>query len=481
MRHDMLRGKIAFVLGLSCFWSIAAAGDPFSVSTVMQKADNGETVLSVSFTVPKQHHLYADRIKVDTAGNIELVPKDIPRPEQKPDQFTGETTGVYEHDVTFLYTVRGGSGAPLEIAVSYQGCSETTCFLPATRKLSVNMPATVPAQPVIPGAREVPAAQAAGIRELAKGFAVAGRATGYMRPAEFIGFLEDSESGRGSAVDRLKGLFERRGAWILAAVLLILAGGLGLNLTPCVLPMIPINIAIIGAGARAGSRGRGFALGGAYGAGITAAYGALGVFVVLTGAKFGILNSSPIFNAAVAAVFFVLSLAMFGVISVDFSRFQGGIPAGGARGRFAAAFAMGQVFSPCLIMWNDPHATWLGPNAGYVSGTNKTGTANSQGNFMDNAVFYGIYGGYKPVPKLDIKAALYYATAQQKPQDTGVNYIDSSYGTEFDLTATYKIYDNLSYMVGLGYLWTGDFFKGTNATAQLQNDYQISHKLTLSF
>ena len=46
---------------------------------------------------------------------------------------------------------------------------------------------------------------------------------------------------------------------------LALAGGLLLNLTPCVLPMIPINLAVIGAGARAGSRGRGFALGAAYG------------------------------------------------------------------------------------------------------------------------------------------------------------------------------------------------------------------------
>ena len=41
----------------------------------------------------------------------------------------------------------------------------------------------------------------------------------------------------------------------------MIVGGLGLNLTPCVLPLIPINIAIIGAGAQAGSRARGLALG----------------------------------------------------------------------------------------------------------------------------------------------------------------------------------------------------------------------------
>jgi len=48
--------------------------------------------------------------------------------------------------------------------------------------------------------------------------------------------------------------------------LIVFLGGLALNLTPCVLPMIPINLAIIGAGAQAGSRRRGFFLGAAYGA-----------------------------------------------------------------------------------------------------------------------------------------------------------------------------------------------------------------------
>ena len=43
-----------------------------------------------------------------------------------------------------------------------------------------------------------------------------------------------------------KGLFEGRGP--IAILLLVLIGGLALNLTPCVLPMIPINLAIIGAG-----------------------------------------------------------------------------------------------------------------------------------------------------------------------------------------------------------------------------------------
>ena len=109
--------------------------------------------------------------------------------------------------------------------------------------------------------------------------------------------------------------------WVLA---LILLGGLALNLTPCVLPMIPVNLAVIGAGARAGSRRNGFLLGGLYGLAIAVTYGILGAFVVLTGSTFGALNSSPWFTLGIALVFVLLALGMFDVFHIDFSRFEGG-------------------------------------------------------------------------------------------------------------------------------------------------------------
>jgi hypothetical protein len=36
-------------------------------------------------------------------------------------------------------------------------------------------------------------------------------------------------------------------------------------------------------------------------------------------------------------------------------------------------------------------------------------------------------------------------------------------------------------MVGFAYLWAGDYFKGTSATKEVDNDYLITHKLTLTF
>lgn len=108
--------------------------------------------------------------------------------------------------------------------------------------------------------------------------------------------------------------------------------------------MIPINLAIIGAGAQAGSRRRGFLLGMAYGGAMAIVYGVLGLVVILMAGTFGTINASPWFNVGIAALFVVLGLAMFDVVTIDFSRWSSGFrTAGTSRGTFALAFSMGGV------------------------------------------------------------------------------------------------------------------------------------------
>jgi thiol:disulfide interchange protein len=179
-----------------------------------------------------------------------------------------------------------------------------------------------------------------GLKELLAKFDIAGTATGYMPSKDFLKFLADAEKG---AASNTSNPFEGMGIWML--ILSVLAGGLLLNFTPCVLPLIPINLGIIGAGAKAGSKLRGFVLGGAYGAGIASIYGALGLIVVLGLSKtFGAINASPWFNAAIAVIFVVLALAMFDLYLIDFTRFQ--TKFGVARrpgGSVAAAFFMGAI------------------------------------------------------------------------------------------------------------------------------------------
>ncbi|TDI38788.1 MAG: DUF255 domain-containing protein [Acidobacteria bacterium] len=172
--------------------------------------------------------------------------------------------------------------------------------------------------------------------ELLDAFTIAGTTGGFLGKDAFITFIDDAEAGRVR-----KGWFEGKGP--IAIIAIVLFGGLALNLTPCVLPMIPINLGIIGAGARAGSKALGFALGGAYGLAMAVVYGALGLIVILTAGTFGTINASPWFNFGIAILFVVLALAMFDVITIDFSSLQSKVQFSAGTGKFFVAFGMGAV------------------------------------------------------------------------------------------------------------------------------------------
>jgi thioredoxin:protein disulfide reductase len=194
-------------------------------------------------------------------------------------------------------------------------------------------PSTPPAQPPASGDTTISAEPLATFSR----FDVRAAAGGYLTVGEFQQFIANAEAGV-----KEKGWFAEKG-W-LAILAIVFVGGLALNLTPCVLPLIPINLAIIGAGARGAGGSRGFLLGAAYGGAMAVVYGVLGAIVILTAGTFGAVNASPWFNFGIAALFVVLGLAMFDVVSVDFSslssRFR---PGEGGRGTFWLAFSMGAI------------------------------------------------------------------------------------------------------------------------------------------
>lgn len=129
----------------------------------------------------------------------------------------------------------------------------------------------------------------------------------------------------------------------------------------------------------------------------------------------------------------------------------------------------GADFNPALILMNDDLATW----------SNGDVNTNGSANINDGYLILNAFGDYKVTPKFSMGAALTWAKADE-PQIAGQ---DDEYGMEFDLTATYKIYDNLSYMVGAGYLWTGDWYQSRAALndTKADDDYILMNKLTLSF
>ncbi len=334
---------------------------------------------AVRFTLSENWHVNSHEPLEDF-----LIPT-VLRIEDKPG-FTFESVAYPEHS---LYTFSFSPDQPLAVygevfsigfvihadasvtpgdyelagVLRYQACDDTLCAPPRDHAFTVSVMVeepTVPIKHTAPhwfldvnwdGAVAVeadaeekddvappPAPGEGDWRELVEQFQVTGRLDGYTNTRGFLAFLDAAATGEAAA-----GLDAGRRWWWM--LLVVLGGGLLLNLTPCVLPLIPINVAIIGAGARAGSRGRGFALGGAYGFGIASVYGALGLVVVLgMSAAFGALNATVWFNAAIAVLFVLLALAMFDIVEIDFSKYQAkmGIH-GNSNGRFLIALGMGAV------------------------------------------------------------------------------------------------------------------------------------------
>ena len=344
------------------------AADAAPQGTVMRTA--------IRVTLPDGLHTNANQprdpsliplvLTVDAPAGVTVEEIVYPEASDFAQEGVEELLAVYEQEFLIGVQLRVADDAalgPLTVPASlrYQACDERVCYIPATVATGWAFPVVatgdavaaiepeafasiafgtgaMPPAPAIVDASPAPAPTDGGDPlALIDDFTVVAGTGGYLSSDAFLGFISDAESG---VVQQ--GWFEGRG--LLAILFIVLLGGLALNLTPCVLPMIPINLAIIGAGAQAGSRRRGFLLGSAYGSAMALVYGVLGLIVILTAGTFGTINASPWFNLAIAAVFVVLGLAMFDVFTIDFSQWSTRFNVGSeGRGSFLVAFGMGSI------------------------------------------------------------------------------------------------------------------------------------------
>ena len=214
------------------------------------------------------------------------------------------------------------TGLALGAAENVTECRDGVCPMPT--ELTADAPAKTPATkadnapecrdgvcPVPPELTSDAPAPAAAKNDGLSGFEFRRKHIGTASKAEFVAFLR---GGKDAPAETKR---DASAWWMLLVAVL---GGILLNFTPCVLPMIPVNLMIIQASGKGAKRG--FVNGGCYALGMTAAYGALGALAVLGGARFGELNSSPVFNFAIAGIFLVLALAGAGIVNIDFSRWR---------------------------------------------------------------------------------------------------------------------------------------------------------------
>lgn len=197
--------------------------------------------------------------------------------------------------------------------VSYQACSDKQCLLPM--ELTLSYPPAAPAPSPAPGL-EPPAAP-----------------------------LKDLSPAKKE--DRLQKTLRESG--LAGLLLLLFLGGLALNLTPCVFPMIPITVSFFG-GQSSGSLVRSFGLAVAYVLGMAVTYSSMGVAAALLGGLLGAALNHPAVILLISGTFFALALSMFGLFELTPPAWIA--DRAGAREGFGGAFLMGLVVgfvaAPCV-------------------------------------------------------------------------------------------------------------------------------------
>ncbi len=269
-------------------------------------------------------------------------------PTAKPAQSSVDADGrvMYSGFATFTWAAQPNT----HVTLSYQGCDAEMCHMPQEVTFTITaegkaLEGTIPlvaeptpapeavVEPEVVVAEEVkPVAEVAVVEPSMR------RVEGFVEAEDFVAFLQNQQRGEMSFFKDPKGWVAEHGVILL--ILMVFVCGIALNLTPCVLPMMPINLAIIGAGAAGGSRLKGALRGGAYGLGIAIAYGILALIPALTGTAFGAIQAAWWFNAIIALIFVALALALFDVFMIDFTRFSG---SGNSKQGTIAAFVAGVV------------------------------------------------------------------------------------------------------------------------------------------
>jgi thiol:disulfide interchange protein DsbD len=197
-------------------------------------------------------------------------------------------------------------GDIVTVKIDYQGCNNTTCLRPASVSASIPL---------------VMASKAGG--------ATSGN--------------DDDASGPG-AIERA---FNIHG-WIWGFIAVFI-GGMALNLTPCVYPLIGVTIAYFGN--QPGGHRRVLSMALAYVLGIAITFSGVGVAVASSGGLFGAALQNPIVLAVIAALMLTLAASSFGwfVIQPPYWLMQrAGVARPGIAGAIVMGMGMGVVSAPCI-------------------------------------------------------------------------------------------------------------------------------------
>lgn len=292
---------------------------PVEKAFAFEAKQDGNKV-TLSWVIADGYYMYRDKLKI-AVSNAELG--DIAKPvgEDHHDDYFGNQA-VYRTYIEIPVALKQAA-ADGKLSVTFMGCAEgKLCFPPTTRDVDLT--------------------------EVAANDGILADATTDTASADTAASQPLTEQ------DSLLQQLVHGDSWLFT-LLSFFVLGIGLALTPCVFPMYPILSGIIvGQGGKV-STARAFTLSMTYVQGMAITYSVLGLIVATAGMKYQAALQSPPVLIAIAILFVLLSLSMFGMYELQLpSRWQEkltGLSNKQQGGKLGGVFVMGVlsglVASPC--------------------------------------------------------------------------------------------------------------------------------------
>lgn len=314
--------------------------DPAIAFKPSLRLQNPQTLL-LRYDIAPGYYLYRDALKFRLKpGNTSLslgVPT-FPPGKTKEDPNFGKVQ-VYTRSVEVVLPLKrpdADTAQTLTLNVTAQGCAEAgLCYPPQTQTLTIALPPLILAEPANPTPPPPPSPEAL------------------------------DETGQ------IAQLLSGSSFW--AVLLFFAVAGLGLSLTPCILPMIPILSGIIVGTGTAPTRWQSFRLSLAYVLGMALTYTAAGIAAGLTGTLLSTALQNVWVLGSFALIFVVLALSMFGLYELQLplalqnrlTQTTGKLPGGRVTGLFVMGALSALIVGPCVAA----------PLAGALLYIGKTGDA----------------------------------------------------------------------------------------------------------
>lgn len=306
------------------------------LSSVDRFQPGSEYALALKVEIAAPYHINSDQptedfmvpttVSFDVEGGLVYSVPEFPPPLVKSLSLSELPLEVYEESAVILTRLAipsdfSGSQITISGRIEYQACDDVSCLPPAVIEFSQDFPLAGPGEVISSVNQELFQTQTA---------------TAQPRRGEF-----NAEGSFARTVGE-RGLF--------ITFLLIFLGGLALNLTPCVYPLIPITIGYFGGQAQ-GRKGGTVAHALLYVLGMAVTYSALGTVAALTGSLFGAALQNPLVLIGIALVLLALALSMFSLYEFRLPTFLTRM-AGGSRKGYTGTFLMGLtvgfVAAPCI-------------------------------------------------------------------------------------------------------------------------------------